>query len=91
VASGATGADRGTGGTLGASLAGPAGEGRATYPTINLLVRGGSAAATHAVLDWLTGQGAKRGRRVEYSIGWVIGEPERAAITAVSATAWTRP
>src|SRR6266508_4838188 len=46
----------------------------------HLLVRGDSAAATHAVLDWLTEQGRKRGRAVEYSIGWSIGEPERAAI-----------
>jgi hypothetical protein len=55
----------------------------------NLLVRGDSAAATHAVLDWLDQQNGKRGRQVEYSIGWAIGEPERAAITALSATAWT--
>jgi hypothetical protein len=55
----------------------------------HLLVRGDSAAATHAVLDWLTGQDATRGRRVEYSIGWAVGEPERAAITALPATAWT--
>jgi hypothetical protein len=26
---------------------------------------------------------------VEYSIGWAVGEPERAAITALPATAWT--
>jgi hypothetical protein len=55
----------------------------------HLLVRGDSAAATHAVLDWLHEQGQRRGHTVEYSIGWTIGEPERAAISALSATAWT--
>jgi hypothetical protein len=55
----------------------------------HLLVRGDSAAATHAVIDWLTAQGSKRGRAVEYSIGWSIGEAERAAITALPASAWT--
>ncbi len=55
----------------------------------HLLVRGDSAAATHAVLDWLTEQGRKRGRAVEYSIGWSIGEAERAAITALPDTAWS--
>jgi hypothetical protein len=54
----------------------------------HLLVRGDSAAATHAVLDWLTAQDSKRGRRVEYSIGWSI-EAERAAITALPASAWS--
>nr|WP_281899754.1 hypothetical protein [Phytohabitans aurantiacus] len=34
-----------------------------------LLVRGDSAAAAHAVLDWLVEQNRKRGRSVEYSIG----------------------
>jgi Transposase DDE domain group 1 len=47
----------------------------------HLLVRGDSAAATHKVLDWLTRLNTRR-RRVEYSIGWSIGEPERAAIIA---------
>jgi hypothetical protein len=54
----------------------------------HLLIRGDSAAATHKVLDWLTSLNTTR-RRVEYSIGWSIGEPERAAITALPATAWT--
>ncbi|MFE9207620.1 IS1380 family transposase, partial [Micromonospora sp. NPDC007230] len=55
----------------------------------NLLVRGDSAAATHAVLDWLTAQGRKRGRVVEYSLGWSIGEAERAAIAALPTAAWS--
>ena len=53
-----------------------------------LLIRGDSAAATHAVIDWLTAQNTSR-RRVEYSIGWSIGEPERAAIGVLPASAWT--
>ncbi|MGW5673328.1 IS1380 family transposase [Micromonospora sp. NPDC003776] len=55
----------------------------------HLLIRGDSAAATHAVLDWLTAQDAKRNRRVEYSIGWSIGEAERAAISALPTAAWS--
>jgi hypothetical protein len=54
-----------------------------------LLVRGDSAAATHTVLDWLTAQGDKRGRNVEYSLGWSIGEAERAAISALPTAAWS--
>ena len=55
----------------------------------NLLIRGDSAAATHAVIDWLTAQDAKRNRRVQYSLGWSIGEAERAAIDALPAAAWS--
>jgi hypothetical protein len=55
----------------------------------HLLVRGDSAAATHTVVDWLTAQGKRRGRVVEYSIGWSIGEAERAAITALPTSAWS--
>lgn len=54
----------------------------------HLLIRGDSAAATHKVLDWLTALNTTR-RRVEYSIGWSIGEAERAAISALPASAWT--
>jgi hypothetical protein len=54
----------------------------------HLLIRGDSAAATHAVTDWLTAQNTSR-RRVEYSLGWSIGEPERAAITALPTAAWS--
>ena len=54
----------------------------------HLLIRGDSAAATHAVLGWLTSLNTRR-RRVEYSIGWSIGEPERAAISMLPASAWT--
>jgi hypothetical protein len=54
----------------------------------HLLIRGDSAAATHAVLDWLTSQNTTR-RRVEYSLGWSIGQAERAAITTLPASAWS--
>lgn len=67
----------------------------------HLLVRADSAGASHAVLDWLTGQDAKRGHTVEYSIGWSITERngprsprsppragrQRSTPTVVSATA----
>jgi hypothetical protein len=55
----------------------------------HLLVRGDSAAASHAVLNWLVEQGKRRGRRVEYSIGWAIGEPERTAIAGIPTSAWS--
>ncbi len=48
-----------------------------------------SAAATHAVLDWLHEQGRIRDRVAEYSLGWSIGEAERAAITALPTCAWS--
>lgn len=54
-----------------------------------VLVRGDSAAASHAVLDWLVEQDKRRGRSVEYSIGWTIGEPERAAIAAIPTSGWS--
>lgn len=38
---------------------------------------------------WLTVQGRKRGRNVEYSLGWSIGEAERAAISALPTAAWS--
>jgi hypothetical protein len=55
----------------------------------HLLIRGDSAAATHKVIEWLAEQGRRRGRIVEYSLGWSVGEPERAAITALPSSAWT--
>jgi hypothetical protein len=55
----------------------------------HLLIRGDSAASTHAVLDWLHTQGQRRGRVVEYSLGWSISEAERAAISVLPASAWT--
>ena len=54
-----------------------------------LLVRGDSAAASHAVLDWLVEQGKRRGRSVEYSLGWAISEAERTAICGIPTSGWT--
>jgi hypothetical protein len=54
----------------------------------HLLIRGDSAAATHAVVDWLHGQNTPR-RRVQYSLGWSIGEAERAAIIGLPTAAWS--
>jgi hypothetical protein len=56
----------------------------------HILVRSDSAGASHKVLDWLTARDTPR-RRVEYSIGWRIDEDDRAAITALPATAWSQP
>jgi len=54
-----------------------------------LLVRGDSAAASHAVLAWQAEQDKRRGRQTEYSIGWTIGEAERVAITAIPTSGWS--
>lgn len=40
-------------------------------------------------LDWLTHQGAVRGRRVEYSVGFAVTDKVRAAIQLVPKQAWT--
>jgi hypothetical protein len=52
-----------------------------------ILVRSDSAGASHKVVQWLEDRNSTR-RRVEYSIGWRIDDDERAAITALSASAW---
>jgi hypothetical protein len=54
----------------------------------HLLIRGDSAAATHAVVDWLHGRNTAR-RRVQYSLGWSISQAERTAITALPTSAWS--
>ena len=40
------------------------------------------------MIDWLHGLNTA-GRRVQYSIGWAIGEAERMAITALPTSAWS--
>ena len=45
-----------------------------------LLVRADGAGASHGLLDWLTAQDAKRGRSVEYSVGFAVTEQVRTAI-----------
>jgi len=54
-----------------------------------LLVRADGAGASHGLLHWLTTQDAKRGRTVEYSVGFAVTEQVRTAITTVPARAWT--
>jgi hypothetical protein len=53
-----------------------------------LLIRADGAGASHGLLDWLTAQDAKRGRLVEYSVGFPVTEPVRQAIASVPAHAW---
>jgi len=55
----------------------------------SLLVRADGAGASHGLLDWLTLQDAKRGRRLEYSVGYAVTEQVRTAIAMVPAKAWT--
>ena len=50
-----------------------------------LLVRVDGAGASHALLKWLTDQDAKRGRHVEYSVGFAVTETVRTAIAAIPA------
>ena len=54
-----------------------------------LLVRADGAGASHGLLDWLTAQDAKRGRSVEYSVGFAVTDQVRTAISHVPARAWT--
>ncbi|HWJ52691.1 MAG TPA: transposase [Propionibacteriaceae bacterium] len=53
-----------------------------------LLVRADGAGASHGLLDWLTEQDAKRGRSVQYSVGFAITDQVRQAITQLPASAW---
>jgi hypothetical protein len=55
----------------------------------DLLVRADGAGSSHALLEWLTGQGQVRGRRVEYSVGFAVTEKIREAITLVPKHIWT--
>ena len=48
-----------------------------------LLVRVDGAGASHALLNWLTAQDAKRGRSMQYSVGFAVTEHVRTAITAI--------
>lgn len=54
-----------------------------------LLVRADGAGASHGLLDWLSAQDAKRGRSVDYSVGFAVTDPVRTAIATVPARAWT--
>lgn len=59
-----------------------------------VLVRADGAGASHGLLDWLTSlntaaKHGARGRSVEYSVGFVVTESVRDAITLVPKKAWT--
>jgi hypothetical protein len=53
-----------------------------------LLVRADGAGASHGLLDWLTTEDAKRGRSVDYSVGFAVTDQVRTAISHVPAKAW---
>ncbi len=54
----------------------------------NLLIRADGAGASHGLLNWLTTLNAKRGRTVEYSVGFAITDKVRDAISNVPKKAW---
>ena len=54
-----------------------------------LLVRADGAGASHGLLDWLTTQDAKRGRSMQYAVGFAVTDQIRTAISRVPAKAWT--
>jgi hypothetical protein len=53
-----------------------------------LLIRADGAGASHELLHWITVQDAKRGRSVEYSVGYALTDKVRDAIAKVPKTAW---
>ena len=53
-----------------------------------LLIRADGAGASHELLDWITALDAKRGRSVQYSVGFALTEKVRDAIGKIPATAW---
>ena len=54
----------------------------------HLLVRADGAGASHELLDWLSALDAKRGRRVEYSVGFAVTDKVRTAISRLPKSAW---
>lgn len=54
-----------------------------------LLVRSDGAGASHDLLDWLTTQDAKRGRSVQFSVGFATTARVRDAIGLVPEQVWT--
>jgi len=53
------------------------------------LVRADGASSSHGLLDWLTAQGSKHARTVEYSVGFASTSKARDAIAKLPKTAWT--
>ncbi len=54
----------------------------------NLLIRADGAGASHGLLEWLTELNTKRGRTVEYSVGFAVTDKIRDAISKVPTKAW---
>ena len=54
----------------------------------HLLIRADGAGSSHG-LDWLTAQDAKRGRTLEYSVGYATNAKVRDAIATVPKKVWT--
>lgn len=55
----------------------------------HMLIRADGAGSSHGLLDWLTEQGAKRGRTVEYSVGYATNAKIRDAIARLPKRVWT--
>jgi hypothetical protein len=55
----------------------------------NMLVRVDGAGSSHGLLDWLTEQGSKRGRTLEYSVGFAVTGKVRDAIAKLPTKVWT--
>ncbi len=53
-----------------------------------LLIRADGAGASHELLEWITGLDAKRGRSVQYSVGYAVTDKVRDAIARVPKKAW---
>jgi len=53
-----------------------------------LLIRADGAGASHELLEWITGLDAKRGRSVEYSVGYAVNQLVRDAIAKIPKEAW---
>lgn len=55
----------------------------------HMLIRVDGAGSSHGLLDWLTEQGAKRGRTIEYSVGFTSTGNVRDAIAKLPTKVWT--
>jgi hypothetical protein len=53
-----------------------------------LLIRADGAGASHQLLEWITALDAKRGRSVQYSVGFAVTDMVRHAIARVPKEAW---
>ena len=55
----------------------------------HMLIRADGAGSSHGLLDWLTEQGTKRGRTIEYSVGFASNQNVRDAIAKLPNKVWT--